>query len=136
MPRSIALTVLLSLLAAPLGGQRPLPALPDSTGWGVHVLTATQDRSGAVWVGTYGHGIFRLPLDSTRWQPIHSIRGDSTSISWDFVNALAFGPAGQVWYGTVGNGWGVSRDGGRTWRNWTLRELGPEWQYVVPDGIV
>jgi hypothetical protein len=40
-----------------------------------------------------------------------------------------------VWYGTVGNGWGLSKDGGRTWRNWTYDQLGPEWQYVVPAGI-
>ncbi|HJP55832.1 MAG TPA: M23 family metallopeptidase [Gemmatimonadales bacterium] len=121
-------------LAAPLAAQG-LPALPDSSGWGVHILSAAQDRSGAVWLGTYGQGIFRLPADSARWQ---RIRSDTTgsSISWDFVNAIAFGPGGQVWYGTVGNGWGLSTDGGRTWRNWTLRELGPEWQYVVPDGII
>ena len=54
----------------------------------------------------------------------------------DFVQAIAFGPRGEVWYGTVGNGWGLSRDGGRTWRNWTYDQLGPEWQYVAPDGIV
>jgi murein DD-endopeptidase MepM/ murein hydrolase activator NlpD len=58
-----------------------------------------------------------------------------TSISFDFVHAFGFGPRGQIWYGTVGNGWGVSLDGGRTWRNWTYDQLGPEWQYVTPDGI-
>ena len=25
-----------------------------------------------------------------------------------------------------------SEDGGRTWRNWTYDELGPEFQYVAP----
>lgn len=118
-----------------LSAQSALPALPDSSGWGVHVLSASQDRAGTIWVGTYGEGIFRLPADSTRWQRIRSDTS-RTSISWDFVNAIAFGPRGEVWYGTVGNGWGLSTDGGRTWRNWTLRELGPEWQYVVPDGII
>ena len=48
----------------------------------------------------------------------------------------AFGPRGEVWYGTVGNGWGLSTDDGRTWTNWTFTQLGPEWQYVAPDGIV
>ena len=43
----------------------------------------------------------------------------------DFVQAIAFGPRGEVWYGTVGNGWGLSRDGGQTWRNWTFEQLGP-----------
>src|SRR5436190_422104 len=34
------------------------------------------------------------------------------------------------------NGWGLSTDGGKTWKNWEFRELGPEWQYVAPNGIV
>jgi len=135
MGRSQVLTLLAILPGAELMAQARLPALPDSTGWGVHVLAAAQDHSGAVWLGTYGQGIFRLPADSSRWQRIRSDTSGS-SISWDFVNAIAFGPRGQIWYGTVGNGWGLSTDSGRTWRNWTLRELGPEWQYVVPDGII
>ena len=53
----------------------------------------------------------------------------------DFVQAIAFGPRGEIWYGTVGNGWGLSLDGGATWRNWTYEQLGPEWQYVAPRGI-
>ncbi len=52
------------------------------------------------------------------------------------MHAFAFGSRGQIWYGTVGNGWGVSRDDGATWTNWTFDQLGPEWQYVAPDGIV
>jgi murein DD-endopeptidase MepM/ murein hydrolase activator NlpD len=135
--RSICLLVAL-LLLAPLGrarAQGALPALPDSAGWGVHVLTAARDQGGALWVGSYGQGIFRLPAGASAWE---RIRHDTsaTSISMDFVQAIAFGPRGQIWYGTVGNGWGLSLDGGRTWRNWTYDQLGPEWQYVAPDGIV
>ena len=134
-PRRILPSLLLVMSAAArLAGQAPLPPLPDSTGWGVHVLTAARDGGGALWVGTYGRGIYRLPPGGAEWE---SIRRDSsgTSISWDFVQAIAFGPRGQVWYGTVGNGWGLSLDGGRSWKNWTYDQLGPEWQYVVPDGI-
>ena len=40
-----------------------------------------------------------------------------------------------MWYGTVGGGFGVSRDRGRTWRNWTGAQLGAEWQYVTADGL-
>ncbi len=107
--------------------------VPDSSGWGTHVLAVAQAPDGSVWVGTYGQGIY-VSRDGTGgdWQNITS--GDSTSISWDFVNAFAFAP-GEVWYGTVGNGWGVSKDGGRIWRNWTYDQLGPRWQYVAPEGI-
>jgi murein DD-endopeptidase MepM/ murein hydrolase activator NlpD len=112
-----------------------LPPLPDSAGWGVHVLAAARDPGGTIWLGTYGQGLLRLAPGATAWE---RIRHDSsaTSISWDFIHAIAFGPHGEVWYGTVGNGWGLSTDGGRKWRNWTLKELGPEWQYVAPNGIV
>lgn len=132
-----AVLAMLALTATPLAAQTSgaLPPLPDSTGWGVHVLAARQDRAGGVWVGTYGQGIFYLPADSSRWQ--HFVADTSGhSISWDFVHAFGFGPDGEIWYGTVGNGWGMSTDTGRTWHNWTYDQLGPEWQYVAPDGIV
>ena len=133
--RAIALLLALAGRAPTLPAQSAPPPLPDTTGWGVHVLTAARDAQGALWIGTYGRGIYRLPAGGDAWD---AIRRDSsgTSISWDFVQAIAFGPRGQVWYGTVGNGWGVSLDGGQTWKNWTYDQLGPEWQYVVPDGIV
>ncbi len=132
--RTLLACYLLGLPVLELGAQSALPPLPDSAGWGVHVLTAARDPRGTYWVGTYGRGIYRLAAGAEGWEVI---RRDSsgTSISWDFVQAIAFGPRGQVWYGTLGNGWGVSLDGGQTWRNWTFEQLGPEWQYVVPDGI-
>lgn len=127
-------TISLALAAAAPAAAQTLPALPDPTGWGVHVLAVARDSADGVWVGTYGRGIFHLADGATEWRRIES---DTTAgaISWDFVHAIAFGPRGQVWYGTIGNGWGVSADGGRTWRNWTFDQLGPEWQYVAPGGI-
>lgn len=122
-------------LAAATGAQAQLPPLPDSTGWGVPVLAVARDPRGSIWVGTYGHGIYRLPVGARAWE---AIRHDTTttSISWDFVQAFGFGARGQIWYGTIGNGWGLSTDGGATWKNWTYQQLGPEWQYVAPSGIV
>src|SRR3954471_930771 len=114
-----------SLIGSPVAGQTKLPPLPDSTGWGVHVLAVARDAQGTIWVGTYGQGIYRLPLGATAWQPI---RHDTTatSISHDSIQALAFGSRGEIWYGTVGNGWGLSTDNGATWKNWTFDQLGPE----------
>ncbi len=122
-------------LTVPLAAQS-VPQLPDSTGWGVHVLALARAPDSAIWAGTYGQGIFVLRPHATAWE--HISESDDTSkhsISWDFVHAFAFGPKGQVWYGTVGNGWGLSLDNGKTWKNWQYRELGPEWQYVAPNGI-
>ena len=130
---------LLGTLAPPsaLAQEEAVPSsespLPDSTGWGTHVLAVAEAPDASIWVGTYGQGIY-VSRDGTgrEWENLRS--RDSTDISWDFVNAIAFGE-GEVWYGTIGNGWGVSRDGGRTWRNWTFDELGPRWLYVAPEGI-
>jgi murein DD-endopeptidase MepM/ murein hydrolase activator NlpD len=122
-------------VAGPVPAQQSMPSLPDSSGWGVHVLTAERAPDGSVWVGTYGQGIFRMRPGASRWEHISSDTLPG-AISWDFVHAFGFGPRGQVWYGTVGNGWGVSLDDGRSWKNWTFDQLGPEWQYVAPRGIV
>ena len=119
--------------AVPQGPRQP-PQLPDSTGFGTHVLSIVRGPRRQVWIGTYGRGIYVLP-DSGGWQRIASRANDSTSLSWNFVNALAFASDSTVWYGTIGNGFGRSRDGGRTWKNWTLGQLGPEWQYIAPNGI-
>jgi len=114
-----------------------IPQLPDSSGWGVHVLTVARAPDEAIWVGTYGQGIFVLRPGAASWQRIHSSPDTAAhAISWDFVHAFGFGLYGEVWYGTVGNGWGLSIDGGRTWKNWEFGQLGPEWQYVAPNGIV
>src|SRR5437667_4363384 len=120
-----------------LGAQQTLPPLPDTSGFGVHVLALTRAPDNALWVGTYGQGIFVLRPGAGSWQQItHSSDTSAHSISWDFVHAFGFGPGGEIWYGTVGNGWGLSTDGGTTWANWDFSQLGPEWQYVAPNGIV
>jgi murein DD-endopeptidase MepM/ murein hydrolase activator NlpD len=131
----LALPVLLATAPPAQAQGLHLPPLPDSAGWGIHILALARAPDGAVWVGTYGQGIFVLHPGATAW--LHLVSDTTpTSISMDFVHAFAFGPHGAVWYGTVGNGWGVSTDSGRTWRNWQFRELGPKWQYVAPNGII
>src|SRR5881397_4236616 len=103
------LPVLLAL-ASHLAAQA-LPPLPDTTGFGVHVLAIARAPDNAVWVGTYGQGVFVLRSGAGAWEHLlHSVDTTARSISFDFVNAVAFGPAGEVWYGTVGNGWGLSTD--------------------------
>src|SRR5437899_5728741 len=127
----------LALLAAPLDAQQTLPPLPDTTGFGVHVLALGRAPDDAVWVGTYGQGIFVLRRGAGGWEQVkHSDDSTARTISFDFVHAFGFGPNGEIWYGTVGNGWGLSTDGGKTWTNWEFKQLGPEWQYVAPNGIV
>ncbi len=127
----------LCILASSPARAQAVPPLPDPSGWGVHVLAMQRGPDSSLWVGTYGQGIFVLRPGAAAWEHIRASEDTGArSISWDFVHAFGFGPGGAIWYGTVGNGWGLSTDGGATWRNWGFRDLGPEWQYVAPDGIV
>src|SRR5437899_12188346 len=137
IPQSAIVVLLISLRAPSLASAQQLPPLPDTSGFGVRVLALAHAPDNALWVGTYGQGIFVLRSGAGSWQQIrHSSDTSAHSISWDFVHAFGFGPGGEIWYGTVGNGWGLSTDGGKTWTNWDCSQLGPEWQYVAPNGSV
>src|ERR1041385_7102087 len=137
LPRSAFFTGLLSLSSPVLSVSQTLPPLPDTTGAGVHVLALARAPDNTVWVGTYGRGIYVLRPGAGAWVQLHhSSDTAARSISFDFVHAFAFGPRGEIWYGTVGNGWGLSTDRGKTGTNGELGQLGPEWQYVAPNGIV
>lgn len=110
------------------------PPFPDSAPLGTPVLAAARAPDTSLWVGTYGAGIYVARLRAKTWEHMLSRDKDSTSIAFGPINAFGF-TRRAVWFGTVGNGFGRSTDGGRTWRNWTGTQLGPEWQYVAPDGI-
>ncbi|HEX6307018.1 MAG TPA: M23 family metallopeptidase [Longimicrobiales bacterium] len=148
MRRALRAARLLSIAAAAAacGTAAPVPqqgglipaltmptALPNPGGWGLHVLALERAPDGATWVGSYGDGVFVWEAKAEQWR--HIAQSDS-GLSWGFVNSIAFEGRAVIWYGTVGNGFGFTADGGATFRNWTLEELGPEWQYVAPDGIV
>jgi len=128
----IAVVLATAVAATPLAAQQ-MPEELD--GWPVIELTRAVAPDSSVWVGTYGHGILVHPAGQGAWRRIQHDTSAS-SLSWDFVHAIAFGPRGEIWYGTIGNGWGLSTDNGRTWKNWTYDQLGPEWQYVAPGGIL
>src|SRR6266568_8595447 len=136
IPHSALVAALAVLGASAPTAAQSLPPLPDTTGFGVPVLALGRAPDDAVWVGTYGQGIFVLRRGAGSWEQFkHSDDSTARTISFDFVHAFGFGPNGEIWYGTVGNGWGLSTDGGKTWTNWELRQLGPEWQYVAPNAI-
>src|SRR3982074_2370648 len=97
----------LAVLTTSLAAKQGPPPLPDTTGFGVHVLALARAPDEAVWVGTYGQGIFVLRRGAGSWEQVrHSSDSTARTISFDFVNAFGFGPNGEIWYGTVGNGWG------------------------------
>jgi murein DD-endopeptidase MepM/ murein hydrolase activator NlpD len=118
----------------PMGPRMPDP-LPDSSGFGTHVLALARGPGGTLWAGTFGRGIYVMPRDSGRWERITARSNDTTSLASNVINALALSADSTMWYGSVGHGFGRSRDRGRTWQNWTFERLGPHWQFVAADGI-
>src|SRR5205823_10071586 len=87
-----AALLLLALATAPAHAQA-LPSLPDTTGFGVHVLAIARAPDKSVWVGSYGAGIFVLRPGASSWEQLrHSSDTSAHSISWDFVHAFGFGP--------------------------------------------
>ena len=76
------------------------PPFPDSTLLGTPVLVANRGLDTALWVGTYGRGLLVARPKAKSWEQIQSKAGDSTAISWNFVNAIGF-TRRAVWYGTV-----------------------------------
>ena len=105
-------------------GAGKLAPLPDSTGWGVHVLTIARDPRGGLWLGTYGQGILRLRAGTSAWERIRSDT-TATSLSWRFpYTPSASGSRGRSGTGQSANGWGVSTDDGATWTSWTPEAAG------------
>jgi signal transduction histidine kinase/ligand-binding sensor domain-containing protein len=92
----------------------------DGLGQG-YVGALLPDAEG-LWVGTGGSGLFRRSVDGARF---HAFRHDPavrTSLSGDFITALAAGRAGRLWVGTRSDGlnlcviepWSCERFDGRT----------------------
>jgi ligand-binding sensor domain-containing protein len=78
------------------------------------VLALAIDRSGAVWVGTWGAGLSRF--DGRSWKTFTAGPG---GIGGNFVHALAIDPKGRLFAATNG---GVSIFDGRKWMTFTVAD--------------
>src|SRR5438552_18455956 len=58
IPHSALLVAMILIGAPDPSGAQQLPPLPDTSGFGVHVLALTRAPANALWVGTYGEGVF------------------------------------------------------------------------------
>ena len=108
------------------------PRCPTAPGGASTCSPSPGIPQGALWVGTYGQGIYRLPAGA---RPGSGSGSDTVPapISWDFVQRASPSVLGAK-SGTARSATaGASRPtAARTWRNWTYDQLGPEWQYVAP----
>ncbi len=125
--QSVALAAVLLTTAGSLSAQ-DLPPLPwrsigpASFGGRIDDIEAVPGRSGTIFVGTAGGGVFRSTNNGTTWSPVFDRDGRSTSIG-DI--AIAPSDPGIVWVGTGeansrqsstwGDGVYRSLDGGDSW---------------------
>ena len=65
-----------------------------------YILVLFKDSNGTKWVGTRGHGVFKV-TDSYNFEPLSPINENLTSTS---VHFMAEGKDGTLWLGTGGRG--------------------------------
>lgn len=82
------------------------------------VITITQDRTGAIWVGTYGNGIARLDEATGRFERFMHDPADPSSLAANQVHRLILSRDGTLWAGT---GDGLSRFDAQTERFTTFK---------------
>ena len=68
IPHSALVAGLILLLKPEPSSSQALPPLPDATGFGVHVLALARAPDSAIWVGSYGDGIFVLRPGAGTWE--------------------------------------------------------------------
>jgi len=75
----------------------------DIPGGGVasDVLCIVRDRSGSLWVGTSGHGLYRLNEGSGHLEAFRHSTTDASSLSNDSVARLFVDHAGNLWAATL-----------------------------------
>lgn len=79
------------------------PALPASIA-GDSIASLFQDRSGTLWVGTWGNGTSIVDLRKKGFTNYTHLPEDPQSISNDAVMAIAPDRDGKLWLGTYGGG--------------------------------
>jgi ligand-binding sensor domain-containing protein/signal transduction histidine kinase len=68
---------------------------------GADVISICEDRSGSLWVGTYGHGLHRFDRQTGKFKTYRHNPADPYSISNDVVMRLLVDHNGTLWAGTA-----------------------------------
>jgi ligand-binding sensor domain-containing protein/signal transduction histidine kinase len=94
-------------------GSRAEPAQIRGLPMGVRVRTLLRDRSGALWVGTDGEGVFRIARKDVIQYAVRN------GMSNNFARVLLQAHDGSIWVGTDG---GISHITGGTIRSYNTHE--------------
>jgi len=80
-----------------------LPGVPSSLA-GNSIASLMQDRSGTLWVGTWGYGISLTDLAARGFTSYLQVPGDERSLSNNAVMSMLQDGPEHVWLGTYGGG--------------------------------
>jgi signal transduction histidine kinase/ligand-binding sensor domain-containing protein len=73
---------------------------PPGQGLSSDVIAITEDRSGGLWIGTYGAGLSRFDRRTGRFKTYLHKPEDSSSLSNNIVSRMLIDHAGTMWVGT------------------------------------
>ncbi len=87
-----------------------------------HITTISQDREGAIWVGTNGGGLCKTTDGGNTFTRILNEPQNPKSLSSNSVWALCQDASGAIWVGTDGGGLCKTTDGGQTFTAFRERD--------------
>jgi photosystem II stability/assembly factor-like uncharacterized protein len=110
-------------------GEAAAPGWPDQSAASVQALAMAEN--GAVYAGSFGHGIFRTADRGARWMPV------GNGVTDPFVLSLTITREGAIYAGTFRGGVFRSRDEGKTWQpvNAGLKRLEVKALLAADDGL-
>jgi ligand-binding sensor domain-containing protein len=121
--------VLVGAVADAPGAEKPASGPFDQSAASVQALVIT--GHGAVYAGSFGHGIFRTADRGATWVPVGG------GVTDPFILSLAVAREGAVYAGTFRGGVFRSRDEGKTWQpvNEGLKRLEVKALMAADDGL-
>ncbi len=72
---------------------------PDDRGW-----LLFEDSENILWVGLWNFGLSKYDRDTKELKSYKNIKGDTTSITTNFIESIAEAPDGKLWIGLLGDG--------------------------------
>ncbi len=70
----------------------------------VEIRALAEDKSGNIWAGSFGNGIYIINPESGKIKRINNLAGADNTISNDFIHSICVSKDGNVWIGTGAGG--------------------------------
>ena len=76
----------------------------DDVAAGTFIHALLEDKSGNIWIGTYGKGLFKYNRLTGISKKILSEKGDYESLKYEFITSIFEDNSNKIWFTTEGNG--------------------------------